>query len=120
MAITISDLLEMSHLRLHLVSGADGLDRAVSWTLYRRNRALAPDRARQTAPSASRPTRAGPTDTTGTALRQLAPRRTRPHGPTTPTPDRRTRPALARPGNSPLRSRHPRARPLRGRRATVL
>lgn len=32
MAITVADLLEMQHLRLGLVSGADGLDRAVSWT----------------------------------------------------------------------------------------
>ncbi|MBL1120706.1 PucR family transcriptional regulator ligand-binding domain-containing protein [Streptomyces sp. 110] len=32
MAITIADLLEMPHLRLHLHSGTDGLDREVSWT----------------------------------------------------------------------------------------
>lgn len=32
MAITVADLLEMQHLRLHLVSGSAGVDRAVSWT----------------------------------------------------------------------------------------
>lgn len=32
MAITIANLLEMPHLRLHLHSGAGGLDREVSWT----------------------------------------------------------------------------------------
>jgi len=32
MAITVADLLEMPHLRLHLHSGAGGLDRDVSWT----------------------------------------------------------------------------------------
>lgn len=32
MAITVADLLEMPHLRLHIVSGRDGLERAVTWT----------------------------------------------------------------------------------------
>ncbi|MFE5158727.1 PucR family transcriptional regulator [Streptomyces sp. NPDC056697] len=32
MTITIADLLETPHLRLHLHSGTDGLDREVSWT----------------------------------------------------------------------------------------
>lgn len=32
MAITVADLLEMQHLRLSLVSGQAGVDRAVSWT----------------------------------------------------------------------------------------
>jgi len=32
MAITVADLLEMPHLRLHLYSGVGGLDRDVSWT----------------------------------------------------------------------------------------
>lgn len=32
MAITVADLLEMQHLRLHLVSGDGGVQRSVSWT----------------------------------------------------------------------------------------
>ncbi|MBM0123728.1 PucR family transcriptional regulator [Pimelobacter simplex] len=32
MAITVADLLEMQHLRLHLVSGKGGVGRSVSWT----------------------------------------------------------------------------------------
>lgn len=32
MAITVADLLEMQHLRLHLVAGEAGVDRSVSWT----------------------------------------------------------------------------------------